>query len=377
MKIFLRNQAGFGTTGIIIAIIIIVVAAVAVFFALRMQKEEPIKIGAVLSISGPGGFYGKEVKDGMLLAASEINSRGGINGREIELITEDSKTNPEEGKKAFNKIESMHHPVLYVSTLSSVSLALAPLAEEKEVILVGLVATAPKLTQKKSWVFRYWSTAKTEVQTTLPVLQELKVKNLGILYLNDAYGTSVFELLKKKFEKTGGAVTGEAFNVKATDFKAQIANLKESDAIYSVGLGFHLKNVFRQLKEENFNGFILSTNAATEASVRSLPEANGVFSTATIIDNPKYLYAKETKEKYEAGYSKPFNPYAAVGYDFVRLFSNLMEDKEISRKGAKRLLDQGFTYPGVFGDIKLKPGDHDILIPLHPARIENGKLKYR
>ena len=376
MEKLFKNQKGFGTVGVIIAVIV-VVAVLAAIFIFKFRKEESIKIGAILSLSGPAGFYGKEVRDGMLLAAQEINSRGGINGREIELIIEDSKTNPEEGKKAFNKIESMYHPVLYVSILSSVSVALAPLAEEKEVILVGMVATAPELTQKKSWVFRYWSTANTEVQTILPVIQELKVKNLGILYLNDAFGTAVFELMKKEFEKTGGAVTGEAFNVKATDFKTQIANLKDSDGIYSVALGFHLKNVFRQLKEENFNGFLFTTNSATAASIRSLPEANGVFTTATSIGNPNYLYTKETKEKYEARYSKPFNKWAAGGYDFVKLFSNLMEDKEISRKIAKRMLDQGFMYPGVFGDIKVKPGDHDILIPLHPARIENGKIKYR
>jgi len=249
MKKYSKRQGGFGTTGIIIAIVIMVVAALAVFYALRMQKEGSIKIGAILSLSGPAGFYGKEVRDGMLLAAQEINSRGGINGREIELIIEDSKTNPEEGKKAFDKIESMYHPVLYVSILSSVSLALAPMAGEKGVVLVGMVATAPKLTQKKRWVFRYWTTAKTEVQTIFPIIQELEVKNLGILYLNDAYGTSVFELLKKEFEKTGGSIMGEGFNVKVTDFKAQIANLKDRDAIYVVGLGPHLKNVFRQLKE--------------------------------------------------------------------------------------------------------------------------------
>jgi len=376
MKQSFRNQKGFGVMGIIIAVIVVVAVLVA-FLIFKFRKEETIKIGAVLSISGPGEFYGKEVKDGMLLAAREINSRGGINGREIELIIEDSKTNSEEGKKAFNKIESMHHPVLYVSILSSVSMALAPLAEEKEVILVGLVTAAPELTQKNAWVFRYWTTAKTEVHTILPVLQELEVKDLGILYLNDAYGTSVFELLKKTFEKTGGAVIGEAFNVKSTDFKSQIANLKDSDAIYSAGFVSHIKNVFLQLKEANFNGFMLSTNAATDPSIRSLPEANGAFVTTFIIYNPNHLYTKEAKEKYEARYSKPFNPYAANGYDFVKLFSNLIEDEEISRKSAKRLLDQGFIYPGVFGDVKVKSGEHDIHIPLHPARLENGTLKYR
>ena len=376
MKKCIGNQAGFGKVGVIIAVIV-VVAVLAAIFIFKFRKAESIKIGAVLSLSGPGKGEGTGARNGMVLAVDEINSRGGINGREIELIIEDSQTNPEEGKEAFSKIESTHHPDLYVSTLSSVSLALAPMAEKKKVILVGLVVSSPKLTQKNKWIFRFWPTAEVEVQTGLSVLQELEVKNLGILHQNDAYGTSVFELLKKGFEKTGGTVISEGFNMKTSDFKTHIAKLKDNDAIFSVGFGFHLKNVFRQLKEENFKGFILSTNGAADAPVRSLPEANGVYLSSFIIYNPNYLFAKEAKKKYEARFSKPFNPYAANGFDFIKLLASLLEDKKVARQNVKNLLDQGFMYPGVFGDIRLKPDEHDIHIPLHPARIENGKIKYR
>ena len=205
----------------------------------------------------------------------------------------------------------------------------------------------------------------------------MRLKNLGILYLNDAYGASVYELLKKEFERNGGTVRSEAFEPKESDLKEQIANLKDMPAIYTVGFPSNLKTVYKQLKEENFKGYILAASPATDASVRNLPEANGVFVTVSIIYNPNYLYAKEANEKYEARYSKPFNTYAANGYDFVKLFSSLMEDKEISRTSVKRLLDQGFIYPGVFGDIKVETGEHDIHIPFHPARIEDGIIKYR
>lgn len=84
----------------------------------------------------------------MILAVDEINSWGGVNRREMELIIEDSETNPEEGKKAFHKLETAHHPVLYVSTTSSVSMALGPLAEKNKIILVGLETTTPELTKK-------------------------------------------------------------------------------------------------------------------------------------------------------------------------------------------------------------------------------------
>jgi branched-chain amino acid transport system substrate-binding protein len=108
------------------------VAVLAIFFVFQVQKKETIKIGAIMPISAPAAHHA-DVLDAMLLAADKINSSGGINGRKMELIIEDSKSNRQKGKKAFNRIEASHHPVLYVSTTSSVSMALAPLAEENNV----------------------------------------------------------------------------------------------------------------------------------------------------------------------------------------------------------------------------------------------------
>jgi ABC-type branched-subunit amino acid transport system substrate-binding protein len=375
MKKIFRNQAGFGMMGIIISIIVVIVALV-VFFSLRLEKKESIKIGAVLPISGPGEFIGTEVMDGLLLAADEINTWGGINGRKIEFIIEDSKTNSQEGKKAFNRIEATCHPVLYVSMTSSGSMALAALAEQNKVVLIGLVATIPKLTKEKEWVFRYYTTAIIEVKPILPILQELKVKKLGILYLNDDYGASVFKLLKKEFEATGGIVRSKAFDPKEFDYKEQIAKLKDMEAIYSVGFDNHLKNVFKQLIEENFRGFLLGGHGATSSIVTSIPEANGVYVAAPAIYNPNFLFAKELKEKYEAKYNKPLNHLSANGYDFVKFLAGLLEDKEISRENVKILMEEGFIYSGVFGSIDVKPGDHDITFPLYPARIVDGKIKY-
>lgn len=175
MKKILKNQAGFSTVAIIVAVVV-VIAAIGIVFILHPGKEEPIKIGAVLSLSGPGQYSGVEVRDGMLLAVDEVNSRGGINGKKIALVIEDHKTNPEEGKEAFDKIERTHHPVLYLSTQSSVAMALVPLAEKHQVVLVCLLATAPKITEHKEWVFRYWPTAEA-------VLEELKNRNATDIHI--------------------------------------------------------------------------------------------------------------------------------------------------------------------------------------------------
>ena len=90
-----------------------------------MDKQEPVKIGAIISLTGPSSNL-IDVKDGMELAVDEINSWGGIDGRKIKLVVEDSKSSPEEGKTAFQRLEADEHPDLYVSVTSSVSMVLAP-----------------------------------------------------------------------------------------------------------------------------------------------------------------------------------------------------------------------------------------------------------
>jgi len=56
--------------------------------------------------------------------------------------------------------------------------------------------------------------------------------------------------------------------------------------------------------------------------------------------------------------------------------SGLLKDKEVSRESVKSLLESGFIYSGVFGSIDVKPGEHDITFPLHPAQIVDGEVKY-
>lgn len=371
-----KGREGFTRKKIIITTLIVLLA-LAVFLILTTRKEETIKIGAVLSLSGPGQYSGEEVRDGMLLAVDEINTWGGINGKKIEVIIEDHKTDPEESKEAFDKIERNHNPVLYLSTQSSVALALGPLAQEHQVVLFCLLATAPKITENQEWVFRYWPSAGAEVPPILSILEELKVKKLGILYQDDEFGRSLLALLQKEFERTGGIVEAKDFKPDMTDLKESITKLINMEAIYVIGYIGFLENIFKQLKDENFRGPILCGNTASFPNIVTIPEAQGVHLAAPIVYNPNFPFAKEIEKKYVNRYNKPFSHSAASGYDSIKILAGLWEDEEISRERVKSLLEEGFVYSGIFGSINVKPGEHDISFPLHPAQIMEGEVRYK
>ncbi len=80
---------------------------------------------------------------------------------------------------------------------------------------------------------------------------------------------------------------------------------------------------------------------------------------------------------FESRYNQEFGLTAANGYDIIRILGGLLENEELTRDNVKRILDNGFSYSGVFGSIDALPEEHDIAFPLHPAQVVNGKLEFR
>lgn len=359
-----------------IFIFVIIVSGIIFFIILQSKKAHSIKIGAILTLSGPAKEEGIEVRNGMLLAANEINSRNGINGRKLELIIRDSKTDPKEGIKQFNEIEKIYSPLFYVSCMSIISMSLAPLSEENNVVLVGLVTGNTKFTENKKWIFRYFTNAGIEAQTILYILERLKVKNLGIIYSNDEYGASIFENVNNRFRANNKVVKDEPFDSKEADYKKYIIKFQEMEAICFIGYNYHIFNGIKQLREINYKGYIITSMGGSTPLVKDMPESDGVYAVSPFIYNSNYLFAKESKEKYEIKYNIAFTHLAANGYDFIKFIADLLGDKEISRENVKTTLERGFIYSGVFGTIKVKPDEHEINFPLFPAKIVNGKLEY-
>jgi ABC-type branched-subunit amino acid transport system substrate-binding protein len=139
----------------------------------------------------------------------------------------------------------------------------------------------------------------------------------------------------------------------------------------------NLLAVTRQLREASYAGLILTGVAGADPALFGLSEMSGVYLAAPIIHNPSYLYAREAGEQFLARYQKPFNQWAAGGYDFIKLICGLLEDRSISRKSIRDVMAGGFEYSGVFGHVRLRSGEHDLIYPLYPTQIVNGVITYR
>lgn len=351
----------------------LVVASLLTFLLLRPWEKKNIRIGAVISLTGPASHL-VDVRDGMALAVSRINHWGGINGREIELIVRDSRSDPEQAKQAIETIEKESEPLFYVSTNSSTSMMLAPLAERYGVVLVGLVVAAGEFTKQNPWCYRYYSLAEDEAQAILFILDSLKVRTLGILCPNDAFGEAISSVLKKEFETSGRRSVLAPFSPTNPDWEADVPKVSGMQAVYVMGFVQHEEQAITALRKAGYAGHILGASGV--ATLAGKPHMDGVYVAAPLIYSDNFVFATEVKEDFASVYGRPLTHQAASGYDLVKLIAGLLEGRDLSREEVRSLLEKGFVYPGIFGEVELEPGKRDIRIPLHPGRIVNGKIEF-
>jgi len=356
---------------------IAIVVLIGIFYFVGESNQESIKIGVTLSETGPGSGIGIAVRDGMKMAVDEVNNNGGINGKLLELIILDNQSNKEKAKENFLEIENNHTPLMHVSSLSSISTAVSPLAEEHKVVLMALSATATNVTVDKNWTYRYFPTADIEAVPISRILDGLNVYNFGILYQNDEFGRSVADAVDIASQHPDRSVNREPFDLDVTDFKDHISNLQDTDAIIIVAFPDYVEIILRDIREVNYSGYVIGSSDAVTPNIVSMPEANGVFLAAPSIYNSKFLFASKISDNFEAIYNKQFDHNAANGYDFIKLLDKVLEGEELSRDNVKQILDDGISHLGAFGNISTLPGEHDIAFPLLPAQVIDGKLEFR
>lgn len=341
------------------------------------EDQPGLVIGAVLPMSGPAGGIGADIRDGLVLGLEDVNATGGPGGRTVMLLIEDGAGSPEAALSAYASVRSADRPpTVMVAGTSALSMTLKARAEADGQLLFGLVATVPELTRDARSVYRYWPTAEQE----LPVMTETlptDVEHVNVVYLNDAYGTSVFDQVKARLSAQGTAVNGLSFEVSGTDFPALAAGAPAADAAIVVGFAGHIRAALAALAEAGHDGPVVSTTTATLPEVVSDPAADGVFVVAPAIYNPNYVFADEVRSRFEARFERPFNQYAANGYDFAVMIAGLLEGGEISAEALRDRLRDGFLYSGLFGNVSLDAGAQDLDFPLFPARISDGRLIYR
>jgi branched-chain amino acid transport system substrate-binding protein len=196
------------------------------------KNEDIYKVGSILSLSGSAANYGLMEKKGYDLAVEEINAKGGINGKKLNVIYEDSELKPAIGVSSLKKlVEFDKVPVIVGCTGSSVCLAVAPVADENKVVVISAGASTPKLTKMGgAYFFRVMPSDSFAGIFLANWVVEEGYQHPAILYINNEWGDGLREATERAFKKHQIQIVGiEACKEGEMDFRTPLTSLKSKN----------------------------------------------------------------------------------------------------------------------------------------------------
>ncbi len=254
---------------------------------------QPIQFGAILPLTGPGGLIGTQQMRGIQFAIDQANAKGGVRGHKIEVQFEDNQAKPDQSVLSFNKLVDLQHMPMVFTAYSGPSLALAPLATRKKVLLVNAGAQADKLATASPYLINTLPTIGDEIKVLAKYLVSVGKTKAAILFENDAAGISGRDDYLEYFPKAGGTIVAqEPTQFGQTDFRPallKLADAKPQVMLLSITAG--LVEMAQQYHQLNAGFTVAGTTFLQDPATIADPSSRGFVHTQVRIDAPPELAA--------------------------------------------------------------------------------------
>ena len=323
-----------------------------------VEPAAPFRIGVMESATGPGETYGRVAIQAKQMAVNEINAAGGINGRMIELVVEDSKCSAQDAITAYNKLTDVDGVKIILGTsCSGAMLGAAPLAESDGVVLFSGLATNPDIADAGDYIFR---TSLSDAQLGIDtgnVLWADGIRTLATITEATDYAEGVRRTSVAQFEQRGGSVVGEErYPSDTTDFRTQLTKLIEAspDALHVAAQSeFAGGTIVKQVRELGFEGPIYGEIVVVGTTALEIAgdAATGVKAIITDLD-PANELGQNVLQRFRENYGYVTLPwYLGSAYDDVYITAECLKqtNDDQDADGFRDCL-YGITWSGAIGD---------------------------
>ncbi len=344
----------------------------------------PILVGYYGDLSGRTSSFGQSTKNGVEMAADEINKAGGIIGRTVQIITEDDQGEPNKAATVVTKLINQDKvQALLGEVASSNSLAAAPKAQEAKVPMISPSSTNPAVTQVGDYIFRvcFIDPFQGEVMAKFSA-NNLKAKRAAILYdFNSDYSRGLYQFFKKSFISLGGQIVSEqSYTQGDRDFSGQLTAIRavNPDVIYVPGYYGEVGVISNQTKQLGIKAPLLGGDGWDAPQLWQLGGAslNGNYiSNHYSVDDPSPAIRKFVAD-YKARYNILPDALAALGYDSMKVLADAIKRAGTAESAKLRdAIAQTNGFPGVTGMISIDK-DRNAVKPAVVLKLENSKFVY-
>lgn len=302
------------------------VSALSLAVAAGAADAQPLRIGALLPLTGDLQAYGESSREGVELAVEEINAAGGVLGAPIQLEISDTQTEPQAGVDAAQRLVSVQGVHALVGALSSgVTIPVASSVSSSEgVVQISNASTSPVITNldDNDFLFRTVPSDAFQGNALAQVAMEEGVESVGILYINNDYGEGLANAFESAFEALGGSVVGRSgYAPGQSSYRGELGRVSDGEAaLLLIGYPENGQTILRQaLEGGHFTEFLFSDGMKSPDIIENLGARylNGSFGTAAEARDDTDA-AQHFVRAYEAEYGElPPVPYIDTAYDAV------------------------------------------------------------
>ncbi len=245
---------------------LIAVIAAAAFGAATPAAGQTLKFGLAMPLTGSQSAFGKDQVKAAEWAVEDINAKGGVNGKKLEMIVMDTQADPTIGINAVNKLINVDKVPVFVTAWSAVVKAVAVIANREKVLELSIGAAAPEISKLGDYVYTAFPLADVDVTAVANyAAKELKHKRVAVLYVNNDTGVEAAKVYRSVFEKAGGQVVAyETYDPKATDFTGMLLKVKTANPefVHLHGLVSDMPIVIAQMRQLGITARVSSYSGA-------------------------------------------------------------------------------------------------------------------
>ena len=335
-------------------------SAAAALISSPTATAQTIRIGAVYPLTGGVSYDGITKLNGAKLAVDEINAKGGVLGRPLELLSKDGACNPAQSVASAEKLITQSKVVAMLGAIcSSATGAIGETIKKYRIPLVSGVSTAERLTEQSNpYFFRATTTTTLNGKSMGETLMKVAGgKRIAFIVTSDDWGRSAAQSYGDSFKARGAEVVAtEFFDRAETDFAALLTKIRASrpDAIFSTGGFQNAANVTKQARQSGLSQVIIGEGAFTSEAYNKLVEpftdnVFGIIEWVSVIDsaqNRKFI------DDYKAKFKEIPTKFSVGGYQTVYILAQAIQ-KAGSTDGDKiRDALKTTSYDGLTGNYR-------------------------
>jgi len=341
-----------------LAVLVAVACFVGTACSTGPQRPETLVIGMLAPLTGNGARFGQSQRDAVQLAIDELNAKGGVGGRRLSLLVEDTKTEPPTAVTAFTRLADRGDILALFGSAASLDVpAYLPQVDRVAIPHLVPVAVLPKITEMGSkWTFRSaLNDAIAARKMAEFVVTDLKASKIALLLENSAFGETGLIFAERAEQLGVKPLVTERFKRGDLDVKPQLTKLQTLGVTHIQFWGYYSEYalVAKQLRELGYKATLMGNQAPVNDKTLELAgdALEGALNICLFVPTADTPEVRDFDDRYRQRYGSLPDTWAAQSYDAMRILAQVIEKSGPSRQAIRDGLAAVKDYRGLTGTV--------------------------